>query len=281
MAVLHIDFMSQSLNRTVPMKVVIPTDKVYFPGMKKRNEQKPFKTLYLLHGVIGSCNDWLYGSNIQRWAEDADLAVVMPSGENSSYTDQPWNHNYYGKFVGEEIVEFTRRTFPLSEKREDTYIGGLSMGGYGALRAALRYRQTFGAVVALSSAFFLNEDLLKEPDESPYFINDPNYRHCIFGPDFKAALESENNIEVLIKRMIDRKESFPAIFMACGLQDSLLDSNRKFSRLLSENGIDHIFIEDQGGHEWDFWNRYIKCGLDWLPLEEVNVGVGSGNVGGI
>ena len=83
MAVFQGTFMAQTLNRTVPFVVILPTDKAVPPGMPQRDPGKPYKTLYLLHGIIGSCIDWLYGTRIQRWAEKRELAVVMPSGDNS------------------------------------------------------------------------------------------------------------------------------------------------------------------------------------------------------
>lgn len=82
-----------------------------------------YKTLYLLHGIIGDNTDWLYGTRIQRFANELDLCVVMPAGENSFYVDKPWTAQMYGQFIGEELVEFTRKTFLLSDKREDTFIG--------------------------------------------------------------------------------------------------------------------------------------------------------------
>ena len=132
MAVFQVNFMAETLGRTVPLFAILPTDKSYLPGMERREEGKPYKTLYLLHGIVGNYTDWIYGTRIQRWAEERDLAVVMPSGDNSMYLDHAVDR--YGEFIGKELVEFTRKTFPLSGKREDTYIGGLSMGGFGALR---------------------------------------------------------------------------------------------------------------------------------------------------
>lgn len=90
-----------------------------FPGMPER-ENKPYKTLYLLHGIFGNYSDWVCGTRIQRYAEEHDLAVVMPSGDNAFYVDQPAGGNFYGEFVGRELVELTRRIFPLSHEREDS-----------------------------------------------------------------------------------------------------------------------------------------------------------------
>lgn len=186
MASFLVNFVSQSLSRTVTINVILPTDKMYFPGMPQREEGKPFKTLYLLHGVIGNYTDWLHGTRIQRWAEENDLAVVMPSGDNAFYVDQPWNCNYYGKFIGEELVDFTRKTFPLSHKREDTYIAGLSMGGYGAIRNGLKYHETFGCIGALSSALVVNEAMLDRPEDHPFFIESKAYAQSCFGQDLEV-----------------------------------------------------------------------------------------------
>ncbi len=201
MAVFEVNFLAQSLGRTVPLTVILPTDKMYFPGAPKREEGKPYKTLYLLHGILGSNIDWLYGTRIQRWAEERDLAVVMPAGENGFYLDQPWNCRNYGEFIGEELVNFTRRTFPLSHDKKDTYIGGLSMGGFGAMRNGLYYNDTFGAIISLSGAFILDESILIK-NENPKFPSDTEeFKHSCFGMDLKKALESDNNPRVLIEKL--------------------------------------------------------------------------------
>ena len=283
MATFQVNFTSTTLNRTVPLYVILPTDKITFPGMPKREEGKPFKTLYLLHGVLGNCTDWLHGTRIQRWAEENDLAVVMPSGDNAFYVDQPWNWNYYGEFVGREIVEFTRRTFPLSHKREDTYIAGLSMGGYGAIRNGLKYHKTFGCIAALSAALVVNESMLErvEAENAFFFINTKSYAQSCFGQDLEAALKSDVNPKVLVDQLIEEKAEFPKIYMACGKDDGLLPTNEDFVAYLKERDIDVEFEVGPGNHEWDFWDTYIKKVLEWLPLEGKGNGLNSGNVAGV
>ena len=153
MALIQVNFVSAALQRTVPMQVILPVDKLAPDG--KLPKEKKFKTLYLLHGFLGNYTDWVSGTRIQRWAEERDLAVVMPSGDNAFYVDRPETLNNYGRFIGEELVEITRRMFPLSRKREDTFIGGLSMGGYGAMRNGLKYHNTFGNVISFSGVLEL------------------------------------------------------------------------------------------------------------------------------
>lgn len=279
MASFLVNFISQSLGRCVSVNVILPTDKMYFPGMKAREEGKPYKTLYLLHGVLGNYTDWLSGTRIQRWAEENELAVVMPSGDNAFYVDQPWSCNYYSRFIGEELVNFTRKTFPLSHKREDTYIAGLSMGGYGAIYNGLKYHETFGYIGALSSALVVNESMLTRPDSHPFFVETKQYAKSCFGADLEAALNSDVNPKVLVKRLLSEKAEFPKIFMACGLGDSLLGVNEDFADYLKQKGIKVSFETAPGAHEWDFWDTYIQKILDWLPLEGKNQGMNSGNVG--
>ncbi len=157
MAILHCNFFSKALMRPVPITVVLPTDKRV--GPQGTPPAGPFKTLYLLHGIFGDETDWVCGTRAQAWATERNLALVMPAGENSFYVDHPNASRNYGQFIGEELVEFTRRTFPLSSKREDTFIGGLSMGGFGAIVNGLKHPETFGAVCALSSALILDSML--------------------------------------------------------------------------------------------------------------------------
>lgn len=279
MASFLVNFTSQSLGRTVPVYVILPTDKMYFPGMPVRTQGKPYKTLYLLHGVLGNYTDWLHGTRIQRWAEENDLAVVMPSGDNAFYVDQPWNCNYYSKFIGEELVNFTRKSFPLSHNREDTYIAGLSMGGYGALHNGLKYHETFGYIAGLSAALVVNESMLTRPQEHMIFIEFKTYAQSCFGQDLEAALRSDVNPKVLVDRLISEGVKFPKIYMACGESDGLLGVNEDFVKYLNDRSVDVIFEKGPGAHEWDFWDTYIKKVLEWLPLESKAQGMNSGNVG--
>lgn len=277
MALIQVNFLSKSLMRTVPIHVILPVDKLTFPGMPQRKE-KPFKTLYLLHGIFGNYTDWVSGTNIQRWAEEKDLAVVMPSGDNMFYVDQEAAHNYYGEFIGQELVEITRKMFPLSDKKEDTFIAGLSMGGYGAIRNGLKYHDTFGYIGGLSAAMLM-DGLEARTNEHPFFIERRDFAESFFG-DLSKVKESDKNPEWLVKKLLEAQAEMPKVYLACGTEDSLLEPNRKFRDFLKASGAEVTYEEGPGGHEWDFWNRYIKKVIDWLPLEDnAGAGMNSGNVG--
>ena len=276
MALIQVNLFSESLMRTVPVNVILPVDKMVRPGTPRR-EEKPYKTLYLLHGVFGSYIDWVAGTRIQRYAEAHDLCVVMPSGDNAFYVDQPAGNNFYGEFIGRELVELTRKMFPLSRKREDTFIGGLSMGGYGAMRNGLKYSDTFGCIVALSSALHL-EEMAARTKDTGFMLENKSYAEACFG-DLTKLLDSDKNPKFLVKQLKAQGKPFPKIYMACGDQDSLLPVNQAFADFLQEQGADVTFAVGPGSHEWDFWDTYIQKGIQWLPTEAASQGISSGNVG--
>lgn len=272
MALIQLNYVSNALQRTVPVQVILPVDKLTQDG--KLPKAKKFKTLYLLHGYLGNYTDWVSGTRIQRWAEERDLAVVMPSGDNSFYVDHPESGNCYGMFVGEELVEITRRIFPLSDKREDTFIGGLSMGGYGALRNGMKYHETFGAIISLSSVI--------EMGNMPKVREDHAFFEAIFGSP-EEAVASDKNPLVLIQKLKETKKADPAvvlprIYLCCGTEDRLLPHSRVCYKYLTEAGFDVTYEEGAGDHNWDFWDTYIKKVIDWLPLDEKSLGRNSGNV---
>ena len=267
MALIQVNYLSKALFRTVPLNVILPVDKISFQTGGYVDHHEPYKTLYLLHGLLGNYTDWVTGTRIQRYAEEKNLAVVMPSGDNAFYIDGITPNNDYGTFVGEELVNITRRMFPLSDRKEDTFIAGLSMGGYGAVRNGLKYAGTFGYIAGLSSALhILDRNADNVAGEGG-----------VFG-DLEEARRSDKNPAVLLEKLKKSGKDIPKIYLTCGLQDSLLDANRRYRDLFREAGADITYVEEDGGHEWDFWDRQIKKVIDWLPLDQKEYGLGSGNV---
>lgn len=257
-SIIHVEFLSSILKRQVSFKAIIPLEK---PGADL-SVKREMKTLYLLHGYMGHCTDWLSGSLIHELAGQHDIAVIMPSGENSFYVDNTDNESFFGEFIGKEIVGFTRALFPLSQKREDTVIGGLSMGGFGAIRNGLKYCDVFGSVIALSSALITDEIADPSADFSKTLENRKYYEKT-FGK-LDKLLGSENDPKALAKRVVEEKKPFPDIYMACGTEDFLLNENRDFKEYLQKLGVRFTYQETIGTHDWKFWNPQIECALDWF-----------------
>ena len=277
MAFSTMNFFSKALMRTVTINVVIPTDKVVFPGMPAP-EKKPFKTLYLLHGILGNYTDWVNGTRIQALANDKNLCVVMPSGDNKFYCDSEISGDNYGKFIAEDLVEFIRDTFNVSHKREDTFIGGLSMGGFGSFVNGLRNPDTFSCICALSSAL-IKEKILTAPVEKGRDFFTRRQYETLFGVDrIEDYAGSVNDYEALAEGL-KNADNKPKIYMACGTEDSLYDANVAFKDKLVADGFDVTWECGPGVHNWAFWDAYIEKALNWLPLSDAVKGVSSENVG--
>jgi putative tributyrin esterase len=261
MAVLEVNVMSSTLMRKTTFLAILPVDDLRFPGMPKK-EEKPLKTLYLLHGIFGNYSDWLQGTRIERFATENNIAVIMPSGDNSFYVDNEARNDFYGRFIGEELVALTRKMFPLSKKREDTFIGGLSMGGYGAIRNGLKYSETFGAIVGLSSGL-ITYLAPESTNDAPVFFRQRSYYESIFG-DLTKLLTSDKHPEQLILNLSKEGKEIPRMYIACGTEDDLLDLGRRFKDFAIKNGADVTYEEGPGAHEWNFWDTYIEKGIKWL-----------------
>ena len=254
MALIQVNYLSKALFRNVPINVILPVDRFDADADKYLMPQGyKFKTLYLLHGLLGNYTDWVSRTRIQTWAEEKNLAVVMPSGDNAFYfkSRTPWND--YESFIGEELVDITRRMFPLSDRREDTFLAGLSMGGYGALRNGIVFSETFSYVAGLSSALHIFDDLSQEANLGLF-------------DDLEAASKTKLNPRIAVEEMLNQKRVIPQLYMACGTQDDLMSANEEFRDFLQAKGIDVTWDEETGGHDWDFWDSQIKKVLDWLPL---------------
>ncbi len=265
MAIFQGNFFSQAIQRQTMFQVALPNDLP--PIMTKLNPhyKRRMKTLYLLHGFSGNCLDWLTGSCVNDLAGAYNLAVVMAGGDNSFYLNSKGTGNAYETFVGKEIVEYTRGTFGLSDKKEDTFIGGLSMGGFGAIHTGLCYPQTFGKMFGLSSALIIHDIEGMKPGESNG-VADYDYYERIFG-DLDHLDESMNNPEAVIRKRLKAGEKIQPIFMACGAEDFLIEHNRSFRDFLKKQSVEVTYRESPGTHEWKFWNEYLEPAIQWLLNE--------------
>ncbi|MCF0120075.1 MAG: acetylesterase [Oscillospiraceae bacterium] len=262
MAFLQCEFGSACLNRNVRFNVYLPGDRA-MPGMEPK---KPYPTLYLLHGYTGSCFDWTYDTDIGLLADTYGIAVVMPDGENHFYVDDTIRNCRYGEYIGRELVEYTRRLFPLSCKREDTMIGGISMGGYGAMRNGIKYHEVFGHILGISPANIIHE--LKDATEEPNNVGaSRGFYRGVFG-DLDTATERDTDIFWLTKKLHAEGVEFPDIYFCCGTNDFLVFPNRRLRDLFAELGIAHTFEEGPGTHDALFFYPHLRNALERLNLEK-------------
>lgn len=263
MAFAQFDFFSESLKRLTSFSICIPNDvQLIFKEQYKDAYSREMKTLYLLHGYSANHNAWLSGSRIEEFSMKYNIAVIFPNGDNSFYLDRPGSGNQYCTFVGKELVEYTQNVFPLSREREDTYIGGLSMGGFGAIHVGLAFPRTFSKIFALSSALIIHDIENIDPSYQDAISNYAYYKET-FG-DLTHLGQSLNNPERQVEKIKLSEDQMPELFMACGTEDFLIENNRNFVQFLKEQEAPVDYFESPGVHDWDFWNTYLEPGLKWL-----------------
>ena len=216
---------------------------------------KQYKTLWLLHGLNGDNTSWTRLSSIERYARERELIVIMPSVDRSWYTNTAYNVNYFN-YVTKELPEICSHLFKgISTKREDNIVGGLSMGGYGALKIALTYPERYGACISLSGSLDITRKGRKYDLEE---------WRSIFGFQIESALDlegSEHDLFALAERNKNEGSPFPKIYMWCGLQDTLIEANHAFDNHLTALGVEHTFEESEGDHSWKWWDLHIQSAM--------------------
>lgn len=263
MASMTCHYYSSTFQGNIAINVIIPTPK----GNEEITDQDTCKqygyetglpVLYLLHGAHGDFSSWMHFSNIERYAQDRRCAVVMASAGNYFYQDM--HHGpAYRTFFTQELPAFITSIFPVSKRREDTYIAGLSMGGYGAWYLALSAPELYSKAASLSGA--LDIAAIYEVNQA----EDTGYSFPwddIFENPAKLA-GSDKDLFELYSRCA-RQGLAPKLYQACGTEDFLYESNVTVRQRMDEMGADLVYEEGPGGHTWDFWDIYIRKVLDWM-----------------
>lgn len=249
MSFIQCNFRSYTLGFNVSVNVILP---------EPIKENEKFKVLYLLHGYIGDHTDWMRYTSIERYASEYRLAVVMPSVHNSYYTDTTYGQPYF-TYIADELQTMIKTTFPISKKPSDTYVGGLSMGGYGAVKLALTYPKKYGKAFSLSGALQIEKIRQMKLDD-----NEKKLFEGVFGK--KSLLNTKNDLFYLARKQEAKKESLPDLLIMCGREDFLYQENLDFVSLLKEVQIKHTYEESEGSHDWAYWDKTIQDALHWLYL---------------
>lgn len=250
MKIHHICF-SQMLNRDFEYRAIIP----------EAQSQSPFPVLFLLHGYGGNSMEWLEKSSIDRLAEDYSMAIILPSVGDGYYLDNPATGNMT-TFIGTELVEDVRKRFPmLSTKREETYIGGVSMGGFGATLIGFTHPTVFSKIASFSGAFILHAVSIGDP--LVLGNAEPTYFKKLFGDDL-TSLEGSPFDPVCAAEKAMQSGYAPSIYLLCGKNDTLYQPNLRFRTQLQTLGSSVTWQEVPGKHEWSVWNKYLESLFCWL-----------------
>ncbi|MBB3113486.1 S-formylglutathione hydrolase FrmB [Paenibacillus phyllosphaerae] len=254
MALIQCDFYSETLGLSTSMNVILPQQTVTQIGMDSTAGTGKFPVLYLLHGLSDDHTIWLRRTSIERYAAAYGIAIVMPAVHRSFYTDMKHGYNYW-TFVSEELPAIARSFFPLSDRREDNFVAGLSMGGYGAFKLGLRCPDRYAAAASLSGAMDMNH----------FYTHFKTEFERIFGTK-DTFTGSQDDLFALAAQLAKSDAKRPALYQCCGTEDFLYEDNVKFRDYLRQHQIDVTYEEEPGEHEWGYWDMKIKRVLEWLPL---------------
>lgn len=223
-------------------------------------EGRKHPVLWLLHGRSDDHSMWTRQTSIERYAEAAGIAVVMPAVGLSWYQDMASGLNY-GTFLRDELPEIARSFFPLSSRREENFIAGLSMGGYGAFLMALSQPEKYAAAASLSGVLDIQERVLKNVD-----ARSENMIRLAFGPSCEIR-GGDADLFTLAEKLRRSGELSPALYACCGTADALIDGNRAFEAHAKQIGLALEYEEHPGAeHEWGYWDQQIQRVIEWLPI---------------
>ncbi len=260
MALIDCKFFSETLGMCSSMRVILPETTARRVGEVgvSRAGQPAFRghpTLFLLHGMSDDETIWTRSTCVERYAAALGLAVVMPNVHRSFYTNMVHGYRYWD-FVSRELLDKARGFFPLSVAREDNFVAGLSMGGHGAFKLALRMPETFAAAASLSGVADLSQ--FREARALDYEL--------IFGGTGPER-GSEHDLFHLATTLAKSGQTRPRLYQCCGTEDFLLAQNRSLRDHLQPLGFDYLYEEGPGLHDWDYWEKVLARTLSWLGVD--------------
>ena len=260
MALLHTGFFSQALGMCVSCDVILPQFSSSLIGMKTAAARGPRKVLYLLHGMSDDETIWQRRTSIERYAAPLGLAVVMPAAQISRYANMAHGGRYFD-YIAHELPETMRGFFGFSDRREDNFIAGLSMGGAGCLKIGLANPEHYAAIGCLSAGA---SNFRKANLDNPAWVR---RNRMTYGD--RALEGTEEDVLGNARRIVSEGRPAPRIFHAVGGDDFLLENARQtrdFFQSLEGNPFDYTYVEAPGAHTWEFWDEHIQDFLRFTGL---------------
>ncbi len=239
------------------MTVILPQQTNNQIGMSGHAHSGKHPTLYLLHGLSDDDTIWTRRTSIERYVAPLGLAVVMPNVHQSFYTDMEYGNPYW-TFLTEELPAVARSFFPLSGEREHNYVAGLSMGGYGAFKWALRHPDKFAAAASLSGALDMVSRIAREKGTPMGRV-----LQLVYGG--KNIQGTPDDLLWLLEEASRSGEPKPALYQCCGTEDFLYDDNQAFRQACLRTGYPaYVYEEGPGDHTWEYWDEHIRKALDFF-----------------
>lgn len=253
---MHCNFRSFVLQMSVDVSILLPEqDRVRQFTERTKNPVK-YQTLYLLHGFTGDYLSYLRTSNIENYADEHQIVVVMPSVYNSAYTDMKYGLDYF-TYLSEELMDFVERTFPSSPRREDRFVAGMSMGGYGAYKLGLSCPDKFSAIGGIAGSYHAEYRYHGKVSTVSTLCE------ALYG-DPPALTPEIHDIFTMLKNLVENGVELPRMYTCCGYEDRRYQDSVDLKEFADQLGIALKFEHDHGKHDTIFFDKYIQRILDWM-----------------
>lgn len=249
-SVVTVKFQSKLVEKLLPYNVVLP------PGYSNpENSNVTYPVLYLLHGLSGHYSDWAARTKLTEYASSYQILIVTPEGNDGWYTDSVTKpEDKYETYIVQELIPDVQRRFRVSNARQARAIAGLSMGGFGALKLAVKHPELFAFAGSMSGAL---EAATWREDDVKSFPSLFGSLQSVFG-DAKSSARADNDIFKLYENLSeDRLRTLPFLYLDCGTEDPFLTANQKFSALLLRKKIPHELRTLPGKHGWVYWDQQV------------------------
>lgn len=241
---------SKLMAREMPYRVILPTEST--SGTKVK-----YPVIYLLHGLTGHYSNWIDKTKLVDYAARHKFIIVTAEGDNGWYSDSVMVANdKYESYIVEELIPEVEKKFDAIGTRENRFIAGLSMGGYGSIKFGLKYPDKFSIVGSFSGALGAAGFTAKTAG------NIGKSMDVIFGAEDSESRKANDIFKIIREITPEKIKALPFIYQSCGTEDFLIQNNRDFLALMNEKKVPHEYREFPGVHDWKFWDDQVREFLD-------------------
>ena len=265
MALLEIQIYSEVLMKEVSLAVILPlptiTNMEYGDHVAYPDHHQKYQTLWLLHAATGDYTKCLRSSRIETYAREHQLAVVMPSLENSCGHNIPYYGDFF-TFITEELPAKLGAVLPLSRKREHNFVAGPSIGGYTAFMLALRRPEQYAAAISLAGGLDLKLAGTNKNTERWFTL----IKQSLFGENNEYYDPHIHDLEVIAQDLKESGKIQPRFYACCGEEDLYRHVGQGVIASMQAMGFDVTYVMGHGRHDWDYWDSHLREAIEGLQL---------------